>query len=618
MLKPHDMSRVIITGPKPLQEKVIRELHKLKILHIVEHSKSELADIGDPLVNANKLSELIVKVRSLITALGIKKEETEFELKGSLAGIERDVRKLNDEVSSLLDELKRAEDLLSKNEAAKNELNVLKDIDVPLQSFSSYRSLAYFTGYLGEKKSVEELEIEISQITKKFKILNSVVGKRKFVALFVDVKNKESTNNILRKMNFSPINFLNIGKLKGNAKDNLTRFQSHKIKAENLKARIDKQIEKLANEFKGFLLKSDEFLSQELEKAEAPLKFAATKNTFLVKGWVTTEQLDDSVSRLNKISKGKIFIHSEDAKGSDDVPIKLNNKSYVKPFEFFINMYSLPKYKEIDPTFFMFLTYPIFFGFMLGDFGYGIVSFALFYFLKKKMSQGAALFNVLLLSSASSILFGLMYGEVFGLEQIGHFHIPHLISRSHGVFELMFISVGIGVFHVNWGLTVGFINVLRGHGLKHAIFEKGSWFVLQIGILFLILSSLSIVNVPSLIGWLFFAVSLVMLYKGEGIKGIIELPSILTNTLSYLRLMAIGLSSVSIAVVVNEMAAGFFQQGGLMILSGVVILLIGHLLNILLGLFGSFLHSLRLHYVEFFSKFFEGGAEKYRPFGLKE
>ena len=109
-----------------------------------------------------------------------------------------------------------------------------------------------------------------------------------------------------------------------------------------------------------------------------------------------------------------------------------------------------------------------------------------------------------------------------------------------------------------------------------------------------------------------------MLYKGEGIKGLIELPSILTNTLSYLRLMAIGLSSVSIAVVVNNMAKGFFHEGGFMILSGILILLVGHVLNIVIGLFGSFLHSLRLHYVEFFSKFFEGGAEKYKPFGEKQ
>jgi V/A-type H+-transporting ATPase subunit I len=81
--------------------------------------------------------------------------------------------------------------------------------------------------------------------------------------------------------------------------------------------------------------------------------------------------------------------------------------------------------------------------------------------------------------------------------------------------------------------------------------------------------------------------------------------------------MAIGISSVSLAAVINEMSSGFFEKGGFSILAGILILLIGHILNIVLGLFGSFLHSLRLHYVEFFGKFFEGGAEKYKAFGAK-
>ena len=120
------------------------------------------------------------------------------------------------------------------------------------------------------------------------------------------------------------------------------------------------------------------------------------------------------------------------------------------------------------------------------------------------------------------------------------------------------------------------------------------------------------------VGILIIILSLSMLVKGEGIKGLIESISILTNTMSYARLMAIGLSSVILAVIVNEQSREFFHKGGFFILIGVLILIIGHGINIMLGLLGSFLHSLRLHYVEFFSKFFHGGAKKYTPFGAKE
>lgn len=622
MLKPYEMSKILVTGPKKVQENVVNELHQLKILHIVEHSKNELADIGQPMETAAKLSEIIVKIRASINSMGIKESDANYPII-DIFGIEKKANEISEAVSRNNREISGIEELRSKNLAIFAELNLLAGISLPLESFEPYNSLAIFMGYVQDSYDISYLRDSLSEETEKFEVFQSPADKKIFIALFVEIGKKEYAANILQKTGFIHVNlssFSNNNMLDRSvsASESIKKIELQLQKLDYAKERAINRLEKLTYENKNFLLAAEEFLSNELEKAEAPLKFAATKGAFLIKGWVPAEQLNSAIENLNKAGKNKIFIHSEHAKLGDKVPIKLKNEKYSKPFEFFINMYSLPTYREIDPTFFMFLTYPIFFGFMLGDFGYGVVSFALFYFLKKRMPKGAALFNVLLLSSLSSIFFGFIYGEFFGLEEVGNFNIPHLLSRSHSVFELMYISIAIGVIHVNWGLAAGFFNVLKAHGLKHAIFEKASWFVLEIGILLLVLSYTGIIAIPSLIGWAFFAVSAAMLYKGEGIRGIIEIPTILTNTLSYLRLMAIGLSSVSIAIVVNEMAEGFFHEGGFLIFAGILVLLIGHVLNIVLGLFGSFLHSLRLHYVEFFSKFFEGGAEKYKPFGAKE
>ena len=611
------MDRVMITGPKKLQEKVIKELHKLSILHIVDHSKSELADIGEPLETANTFSETIVKIRSLITTLNIQKEDVKFEFKGSLLEINQTTKKLNEEAGKNLDELKIIEDKISKNENIKQELEILKNVDVPLESFSSYKSLAYFTGYL-EGNDLSSIGKELSGITEKFMLSQSAIGKKTFIALFIDANSKDQANNILRKVNFSSVNFANIGNLRGSASYNLERIEKENAKFESQSNNIKKRLEKLGQEHKSFLITAEDILSKELEKAEAPLKFAATPSSFLIKGWVPSNNMENVINKLNKITGDKISIYHEHAKEKDNVPIKLKNPIYAKPFEFFMDLYSMPRYKEFDPTLLMFITYPIFFGFMLGDMGYGIVSFALFYLLKKKIPKASALFNILLISSVSSTIFGLMYGEIFGLEEIGHFAIPHLLSRTHEVFTMLYIAIGIGVFQVNLGLALGFINVMKDHGLSKAIYEKASWFVLQIGVALIALSSLNMIVLPSFVGIAFLVISIAMLFKGEGIRGIIELPSILTNILSYARLMAIGLSSVSLAVVINEMSFGFFEKGGFAILTGILILIIGHTINIVLGLFGSFLHSLRLHYVEFFGKFFQGGAEKYMPFGIKQ
>jgi len=618
MLKPYEMDSVLIAGPNSVQEKVIKELHKLKILHIVDHSKNEMADIGKPLENSNKLSELIVKVRALITALNISKEGSTFELKRGMLEIELTTKKLNEEVRLFTEQLKRTEDLISKTQAAKQELNILENINIPLENFTSYKSLAYFTGHLEKENNVKILKEELSKTTKKFMLFHSIVEKRAFIVLFIDAKIKEQANNILKKINFSPVNFANIENLRGTAKTNLIKIGKEITKLENHSDNLKKRLGKLGNEYKDFLLTAEEILSQELERAEAPLKFAATSSSFLIKGWIPTEQLNETIERLNKAGKNKLFIQFQDAKKGDKVPVKLKNAAYVKPFEFFINLYSMPTYKEIDPTFFIFLTFPIFFGFMLGDIGYGIVSFGLFWLLKKKFPKAKNIFNVMLLASAVSIVFGFLYGEIFGLEEIGEFHLWHVLSRVHEIITLLIVAIGIGVVHVNIGLIIGFINKMRAHGLSKAIFEKGSWFVLQIGVALLALSSFNIINLSSIFGYLFILIAILMLLKGEGIKGIIELPGIFTNILSYARLMAIGLSSVSLALLINESAAGLFHKGGFSILIAVLLLIVGHVFNIVLGLFGSFLHSLRLHYVEFFGKFFDGGAEKYRPFGLKE
>jgi len=616
MLRPYQMSSVIITGPKNVQEKVIKELHNLKILHIVEHSKNDLADIGDPLESASKLSELLVKVRALIAALNIKKEENKFELKKGLLKVESTIKKLGEEANTNLDKLKKLEGLISRNEAVKQELEILKNIDIPLESFTSYTSLTYFTGYI--KGDALDLKEELSKVTKKFMLFGSISKKRSFVVLFIDAQDKEQASSILQKKGFFPVNFVNITNFKGIALSNLKKLEEENSIFYTKREEIKKKLERLSQEYKGFLGAADEFLSEQLEKAEAPLKFASTQSSFLIKGWIPTNELNKSIDGLNKVSNNKIFVHFEPAKKNDKVPVKLKNPKFAKSFEFFIDLYSMPTYKEIDPTLFIFLTFPIFFGIMLGDIGYGLVSLLFFWFLKKKMQKARNLFNILMVASFVSMLFGFLYGEFFGAEEIIGFELWRLLSRTHDIFTLLYIVVAIGAVHVNIGLVIGFINELKAHGLIKAIYEKASWIILEIGVAMLALSYFGKIFISPLIGAVFFGASILMLFKGEGIKGIMELPSIFTNILSYARLMAIGLSSAVLAVIINDSSREFFQKGGFFVVAGVLILVIGHIINIMLGLLGSFLHSMRLHYVEFFSKFFDGGAKKYQPFGAKD
>ena len=617
MLRPHEMSSVVITGPKSAQEPIIKELHDMKVLHIVEHSKNELADIGAPLESAGRLSEIFVKVRALMSALGISKKGN-FELRKDLLDVGLSVNKINGELNFSLEELKRADAQLAKNESIRQELELLKGINIPLDDFTSCKSLASFTGYIDSYAA--QLKDKIPKITKSFMLLESKAKKKSFIALFADSKSAESISSLLKKSNFTQVNLTNVQGMKGTASQNLARITDESSKLQKLREDILGKIEKLGASHKEFLIASESFLREQLEKAEAPLKFASTHNAFLAKGWIPTEDLKNSIERLNKAGHNKIYIQFEPAKKSQKAPVKQKNPNPIKPFQFFMDMYSIPTYREIDPTFFVFLTFPIFFGIMLGDIGYGLISLIIFWLLKKFMPKARNFFNILMLASFVSILFGFLFGEFFGFEKIGGFHLWHIISRAEpeSMFTLLFAMLIIGAIHVNLGLILGFINIYKDHGLMAAIYEKASWIILELGVAMLALSYLNLISISPFVGAIFLGASILMIFKGEGVKGIFELPGIFTNILSYARLMAIGISSVKLAEVINHYAEEMFHSGGFLILAGILILIIGHVINLMLGLLGSFLHSLRLHYVEFFSKFFTGGAKKYTPFGLKD
>jgi V/A-type H+-transporting ATPase subunit I len=252
---------------------------------------------------------------------------------------------------------------------------------------------------------------------------------------------------------------------------------------------------------------------------------------------------------------------------------------------------------------------------ILGDIGYGLVSLTAFLILRKKLPTLKPLINILILSSLSTIFFGFLFGEFFGFEVLFGYELPRIMSRLHETIQLLMIAVLMGVIHVNLGFVLGFINEFKTHGLIRAMLEKGSWMVVEIGVVMYYLSAKGYLSVNSMVGTVLILAGVIMLIRGEGIKGVVELPTLLSHTLSYARLMGAGLASVGLAAVINNVVGSLFSKGGVFILLGIVLLLLGHFMNLLLGIMEGFLHSLRLNYVEFFTKFYKGGGIPYVPFG---
>lgn len=382
------------------------------------------------------------------------------------------------------------------------------------------------------------------------------------------------------------------------------------------------ELKSINDEYRNFILTAEDFLSREIEKAETPLRLATTDNTFLIEGWVPADKVECAQDILKRETDDNTFIiELESIEG--EMPTCVETPKPFQPFDAIVDMYATPRHDEIAPTLLIAFTFPLFYGIMLGDFGYGMSLLALVLFLKGRFTTPGwkSLLNMLQYSSYYTMVFGLVYGEFFGFElfhelgisTIAGIHMP-IAHRLDEIVPLLVASVGIGVVHLTMGYLLGFINVYRKSGLKHAVFEKVSW----MGIMY---SLIGILVLPSYL-YVFAAILVVcmaMLYLGEGLQGMIEIFSLISNLVSYTRLLAIGLSSVGIALALNRVVFDVIMPMGMAYwVVGILLLVFGHTLNLALGIIASFLHSIRLQYVEFFNKFYQGGGVRFTPLGVKK
>ena len=339
-----------------------------------------------------------------------------------------------------------------------------------------------------------------------------------------------------------------------------------------------------------------------------------TRLCFFINGWLPTDNVQTLRTKMWETFGANVVLIEKEIREDDleKVPIVLKNPAYFKPFELFTSLLPLPAYTSYDPTPFMGIFFPIFFGMILGDAGYGLVLGITAFTLKKKF-RGRALIrdgaSILLIAALYSIFFGVLFGEFFGDLPERLFHLqPLCVERREAVIPMLFFTLAVGVAHVVFGLFLGALTGFKKKEKKEAVYKLLN--IVIILCLIAVLASLfgvfpSVLARPIVIAILFMTP---FLFFTGGLLAPLELLKSIGNIISYVRIMAIGLTSVLLAFVANNL-------GGLTgdVLTGVVVAGLLHLLNLILGVFSPTIHSLRLHYVEFFSKFMEHGGRRFQP-----
>jgi len=347
--------------------------------------------------------------------------------------------------------------------------------------------------------------------------------------------------------------------------------------------------------------------------------FGETDMTFVMTGWVPKQEFEKVKSAIQETNGDTVLVRQLPLTPQlkKRAPVALQNPRPAQPFESLVNLLALPRYGHIDPTRLMALFLPIFFGMILGDVGYGVLLLTLSLFFQRKFKSGVLrdILIVLAMGAGWSILFGFLYGEAFGTlgEHLGMHALWFDRASSEHVSGFLLMSLAVGAVHITLGLMLGIREAVRDKSRSHLL-ERGGMF-LGLTSLFLLVGVLAeflpgALRTPA---WAGIITGIVLMSASMGwlglLMGPIEFIGLIGNVLSYLRIAAIGLASVYLAKVANDVAGTF---GNLIV--GTILAILIHALNLVLGAFSPTIHSLRLHYVEFFRKFYEGGGRPYEPF----
>jgi len=353
-------------------------------------------------------------------------------------------------------------------------------------------------------------------------------------------------------------------------------------------------------------------LRDHLLRLDARARVFAAEHLFVIEGWLPESRIPDLTTRLAAAFGPDVVVSAMSAENwsAPLAPVVLRNPPVFRPFEVITRSLPLPRYGSIDPTPFVGVFFPAFFGLMLGDIGYGLLLALFAWELRRRSTPESSLRAVSTIGFAcasATIVFGALFGEVFGT--LGHLVGLHpLFDREHATTAFLLLSVAIGGVHIALGLVLGALHAWHG-GHRRAAIGRG------VSLAMLVLTALSLLAaVEVLPGALFtpFVIAVLVAFPVlialEGVVALIELLSTVGHILSYARIMALGTASLMLAVVANEMVGA---MGSVVV--GVLFALLFHAVNFAIGVFSPTIHALRLHYVEFFGEFFSPGGIAYRP-----
>ena len=382
----------------------------------------------------------------------------------------------------------------------------------------------------------------------------------------------------------------------------------------------------------------------DIERAVAAEKFARTDSAFVLEGWLPEAVAQETVAKAES-ECGSVYVQLLAPEQKDAPPTLVVNPAVIKPYEQITDMYSSPRYREIDPNPIMAVFYFLFFGIMIGDAGYGLL-LAIAGFVvgtSKKFDTGIKKLALLVgMGGVSAIIWGVLFGGYFSID-FGETNVAIILNPLDKPLLLLVLSIGLGCVQMVTGYVIKFVALCKEGKPFSAIFDCGS-----IILLFAALVCLAIGMLPSLAPMLgitvdfvppqgfttaamvlaLAGVALILIFGGRasknvfgkivgGFKGLYGLVNLLSDLLSYCRLFGLCLASCAIGLAFNSLGSIIMGIPVVGYVIGGVVLAVLHLFNLALGVLSAYVHDARLQFLEFYGKFYDGGGRLFDPLGVK-
>ncbi|MCL4398613.1 MAG: V-type ATP synthase subunit I [Candidatus Parvarchaeota archaeon] len=628
MFLPSKIEKIRLIMPKIYYDKAVTLLGELGFLQIEvleSESKKILNDFKE--IEYDKINKYSQKIRSLESSL-VKQKTVNLNI-NNLKQVFHEVDKIKiyEEVNDIKKEEEKAKASIKESASLMEILNLMKGFKRDLRILNGMRVESFIMKKTKEKAQFagivkKEIDCEFNELE------NSYI-------FTIEKYNKEKLANLANK---EAVNLIKVPEMKGRVAETIELQQANIKKEEEKLASLNKRLEKLSKKYYGLVSNLKEYLDIEIKKASIIPKVGSTDYITVIEGWMETKKIQSLEESLDKLTEGQFVL--EKIKTNEEPPTKMENPVSFKLYEFFIKFYSIPKSSEIDPTIFFGIAFPIFFGLMVGDAGYGatflLLSFWLVHrikhppkkshiprklakFVKTIISKNSLvmIMKAIVPGSAIAVVLGIIFNEYFG------FSLPYtpLFDVTKSVSTLLLISGWIGVAMVSFGFVLGALNALYNKKVKKAVGRIGwllvAWGIVIVGLAVLHKESIGLSNLEAIGSYVAIIIGILLVLKSEGTQSLMEIPSVISHILSYTRLVGILLASVILAQVINLIFVSSLSGSIPFIIGGVVILVFGQLFNIVIALFEGGIQGARLIYVEFFSKFFEGNGNMFKPFKIE-